>query len=410
MSNLRRIRILYINHTGLVSGAERVLIDTLRTLDRERYEPVVMCPAYGDLAEEIFALRAEWIPLPSVRARFAWRPDRLLRSMSQILAAVRVSRKQIRAVSPDLIHANSVRAGLVASLAAARTHIPVIWHVHDILPRHPVSTVLRMFLLAARNTRVIGVSGATTRSLCGRFPLAARVHTIHNGVDLTRFNAERHDGETFRNELGLSEDDFLICAIGQICARKGLLELIDAFRRVCSQGRGMHLAIVGKVVFRHEESYQRDLYAAAKSWGIEDRVHFCGERRDISTVLHGSDLLALNSRDEPFGLVLIEAMASGTPVLATRVGGIPEIVTDAVNGWLVEPGDTAGLARKLEMLSRQRDAIRRTTEQALLVTCPKFSLDRHRQELAALYAALCSHRQTRQQQQARPTPAGSTNY
>ena len=91
---------------------------------------------------------------------------------------------------------------------------------------------------------------------------------------------------------------------------------------------------------------------ASRLLGIENRVHFTGELCDVSGVLQASDLLVLNSRDEPFGLVLIEAMACGTPVLATRVGGIPEIVTDSENGWLIESGDPAALASTLLELSR----------------------------------------------------------
>ncbi|HEX4029452.1 MAG TPA: glycosyltransferase family 4 protein [Terracidiphilus sp.] len=410
MSTFRKIRILYINHTGQVSGAERVLIDTLRVLDRKHYEPIVMCPLQGNLVEEIFATGAEWLPIPSIRARFSWRPDRVLRSLASILSAVWILRKQIRALGPDLIHANSVRAGLVASLAATGTRTPVIWHVHDTLPQHPLSTALRMFVLIARNTQLIAVSRQTARCFVGHFPLAAKAHTIHNGVDLSRFTAERSERRTYRDELGIAQEEFLVCAVGQICARKGLLELLDAFRQVHSQAPRMHLAIVGRVVFRHEEDYLQALHEAAKSWAIEDRVHFCGERRNVSAVLHGSDLLVLSSRDEPFGLVLIEAMACGTPVLATRVGGIPEIVVDAENGWLVEPGNTPALAAKLLELSRCGSALRQTVEQAQRATCPKFSLEQYKTKLAALYTELCNQRDRGSPQEIKPALVRSPNH
>lgn len=386
MSAFRKTRILYVNQTGLVSGAETVLMNILRGLDRARIEPCVLCPAQGRLAGEIRELGIEWLPLPAIEARFAWRPDRVIHSVLSLLKAVMTIREQVRTLAPDLIHANSFRAGIASSAAAMGTAIPVVWHVHDTLPRHPVSSAIRLFLCLARRTRVIAVSNATAKRVIGILPIGKRVQTIYNGVDLDRFSARRAGRMEFRKTIGVSEGDFLVCAVGQICARKGLLELIYALRQIVSQAPHMHLAIVGKVVFRHEEEYLDALRAASRLLGIENRVHFTGELYDVSGALQASDLLVLNSRDEPFGLVLIEAMACGTPVLATRVGGIPEIVTDSENGWLIESGDSAALASTLLELSRNAAALTRVAERALRTTCPKFSLDRFHGDLAKLYA------------------------
>jgi L-malate glycosyltransferase len=102
-------------------------------------------------------------------------------------------------------------------------------------------------------------------------------------------------------------------------------------------------------------------------------------------------LLVLNSREEPFGLVLVEAMSSGTPVLATRVGGIPEIVRDSENGWLVDRSDTAALARKLLELSQNTTLLESTAQHAREVTCPEFSVERFHGKLHGFYAELMLH-------------------
>ena len=388
MRPFKKTRILYINQTGLVSGAEKVLMSILSGLDRTRFEPYVLCPAQGRLAGEVLVLGVEWLPLPPIQARFAWRPDRIIHSVFSLLKAVMTIRKQIRKVAPDFIHANSVRAGIPASVAAMSRGIPVIWHVHDSLPRHPVSSAIRLFLCLARRTRVIAVSNATAKRVIGILPIGKRVQTIYNAVDLSRFSAKQTKSSEFRKTIGVSGEDFLVCAIGQICARKGLLESIYALRHIVPQAPHIHLAIVGKVVFRHEEEYLDALRSTSRVLGIEDHIHFTGELYDVSPVLQASDLLVLNSRDEPFGLVLIEAMACGTPVLATRVGGIPEIVTDSENGWLIESGDTAALASTLLELSRNAAALVRVADRARRVTCPRFSLNRFQCELAKLYAEL----------------------
>jgi glycosyltransferase involved in cell wall biosynthesis len=197
----------------------------------------------------------------------------------------------------------------------------------------------------------------------------------------------------FRKKLGIPDDAFLVCAVGQVCARKGLGELLNAFEVVQERAPQMHVAIVGRAVFKHEEGYLNSLLSAAAASRCAERVHFTGELRDVSSVLQGADLLVLNSRQEPFGLVLVEAMASGTPVLAARVGGIPEIVRDSENGWLIEKGDTNGLASKLLELSNSPDLLRRAAKRGRETTCPQFSLQRFQSSLQRVYSEFSSQHQ-----------------
>jgi glycosyltransferase involved in cell wall biosynthesis len=393
MTRSPQTRIVYLNHTGLVSGAERVLVNMLHGLDRSRYEPFVICPAEGNLSTLIQAEDVECVAAPAVVARFTWRPDRLWKAIVSLGKAVAAVRQRLAWLDPDLVHANTLRAGIIASLAAIGTGRLVIWHVHDILPNHPLSAAIRFFAWSMRRTQIIAVSHATANSFCGPLPFGNRVHVIHNGTDLSEFPLKQCGNTEFRKRMGIPEEAFLVCAVGQICARKGLLELLEAFERTSESAPQMHLAIAGKVVFAHEERYFESLLRAVAEPGMSGRVHFTGEVRDVSGLLQAADLLVLNSRQEPFGLVLVEAMASGTPVLATRVGGIPEIVEDARNGWLVEKDDTAALSRKLVELSQDRGLLERIAQAAHYETCPQFSLERFQSRLHSLYAEIIpSHR------------------
>ncbi|HTB98331.1 MAG TPA: glycosyltransferase family 4 protein [Terracidiphilus sp.] len=403
MSTFNKKRILYVNHTGLVSGAEVVLLNLLRGLDRDRYEPIVLSPMQGSLGAELLKLEVEWHPITEINTRFTVRPGRILRFFGQLARTVAAIRKRIHSVSPAIVHANSIRAGIAASIAAIGTGKPVIWHVHDTLPRHPASAAIRAFVLLAPKTRVIAVSEATAQAFRGPMKRSKKVRTIYNGVDLEKFRTPHPAALRFRTQLGISESDFLVCAVGQICARKGLRELVEAFRQMQAQAPRMHLAIVGKVVFRHEEEYLQALQRDVQVSGAAGRIHFTGEFRDVSPVLQASNLLVLNSSDEPFGLVLVEAMASETPVLASRVGGIPEIVTDTENGWLIQPGDTSALASKLLALSHDPISLQRAAENAQRTTCPRFSLERFQSEIAAYYSQLAGDTDPKKwQSQVRP--------
>jgi L-malate glycosyltransferase len=384
----RRQRIVYTNHTGQVSGAERVLLNMLRGLDQGRYEPFVLCPAEGELQQLLETEGVQWATVPTLHARFTWRPSQLLLHVVSFVSVILATRKEIERYDPDFVHANTVRAGIAATLATIGTSRTVIWHVHDSLPQHPLSRIIRLLAYTSGRTHIVAVSNATAKAFCGSLPFNDRVCVIHNGTDLSCFPIKRRGESPFKQELGLPKQRFLVCAVGQICARKGLRELLEAFSLVYDEAPQLYLAIVGKPVFSHEETYRDELVAMASATGIADRVNFSGERYDISSVLQSADLLVLNSLEEPFGLVLIESMSSGTPVLATRVGGIPEIVVDSESGWLIERGDTAGLASKLLELSQDPNSLDRVAHFARDMVDPQFSLERFIAELHNLYAKL----------------------
>jgi glycosyltransferase involved in cell wall biosynthesis len=387
MMALQKQRIVYTNHTGKVSGAEKVLLNMLCGLDRRRYEPLVICPSEGNLQQMAEAEGVTCATVPALQARFTWRVGELFRYIASFLHVIRATRKEITLADPYFVHANTVRAGIAATLATIGTCREVIWHVHDSLPKHPLSAVIRLLAFASRRTRIVAVSTATAAAFSGPLSFKERMRVIHNGVDLSHFPDKSRGESPLKRELGISQKSFLVCAVGQICARKGLRELLEAFSQIYDDAPQMHLTIVGQPVFSHEEQYRVELVSMTIAAGIADRVHFTGERHDIPTVLQSADLLVLNSFEEPFGLVLLEAMSSGTPVLATRVGGIPEIVTDSENGWLIEGGDTPALARNLLELSGDSDALERVARGGY-ETAPKFSMERFLANIHMFYAGL----------------------
>jgi glycosyltransferase involved in cell wall biosynthesis len=390
MTQFGKTRIVYLNHTGRVSGAERVLLNMIRVLDRTEYECCVMCPPNGELPHHVRREGATCVLIEPIEARFTWKPGIALRYAVSLATAMGSLRKRILSQHPDIIHANTLRAGIVATLSTIGSRTPVVWHVHDMLPRHPLSTAIRLIAFLSRRTRLIAVSNACARAFQGKLPSTYKVRTIHNGIDLSSYPLKRPGCSNFRHEIGVPEDAFLICAVGQICARKGLRELLEAFKAMGKKAPHAHLAIVGTAVFDHEQDYRDSLFDLAFASGIGERVHFTGERQDVPAVLQGADLLVLNSQEEPFGLVLVEAMSSGTAVLAARVGGIPEIVKDGQNGWLIAKGDTAALAAKLMELSQDSPALARCAVFARRMTCPQFSLERFGGEIHRFYSELRS--------------------
>lgn len=352
-------KVLFYSHTGTVSGAEIVLLMALRRIDRQRFSPMAVCPAEGSLAEKISELGVPVKTIDPLEARFTWRIDLLLRYLASFIGTYRQLRAAIRDGKPDLIHANSIRAGLAATAASVATRTPVFWHLQDELPRHPLSSAIRLFAAASSRVRLIAASKATGDSFCGRirsvFQTCTPLRIIHNVVELNNFNTDPRHRHEIRKELGLAESEFVVGVVGQITPRKGQLELIRVFANSQGQMPSSTLLIVGAAMFNQDHMYLEELKKLTRELGLTGRVKFIGKRQDVVKVMQSLDVLVVNSRSEAFVIVALEALACGTPVIATDVGGIREMIQHKVSGWLVPFGDEQLLAGALTTLSHSPD-------------------------------------------------------
>ncbi|CAN5533125.1 glycosyltransferase family 4 protein [soil metagenome] len=335
------MKALFYNHTGHVSGAERVILLALAGLERDRIQATVVSPR-GPLTGELDDLGIPCLEIGELNARFTIRPDRLLSYAASLIRIVVDLRSKILISDPDVIHANSIRAGIAALLASFGTMRPVIWHVHDEMKRHPLSTAIRFLVLFSKRCRIIAVSNATAASFAGRLLKTSGIAVIHNAVDLKKIDSIR-SGRDLRLKLGFGTEDFIFGAVGQITPRKGQLEVIVAFAKVAKQISAIKLVIVGAPIFNNDHLYQLKLEEAVKALGIEDKVIFLGQRSDAIAIIKEIDALIINSRSEAFVMVAIEAMACRTPVIATDVGGTREMIEHQYNGLLVNFGDEGQL-------------------------------------------------------------------
>jgi glycosyltransferase involved in cell wall biosynthesis len=383
------VKILFYNHTGKVSGAERVLLMILAGLDRSRFDPVVLCPADERLIQRIRELGVRTVSTESLEARFTIRVDRLAKYVASFVRLIRASRTAVINEAPDIIHANSIRAGLVMSAATFGLSVPVIWHVHDLLPRHPLSTAIRLFACASRRNRIVAVSQAVARRFGGRLSRAfrGRVETIHNAVDVERFCPDPQSRKETRRALGL-EATTVVGIVGQLTPRKGQLELIEAFAELSRAVPDTVMLIVGEPLFNRDGEYAKSLARAASRPGFPGRIRFLGPREDIPALMRGLDLLVVNSSVEAFGLTVIEAMASGTAVLATAVDGINEIVRHGENGWLVPACDQQTLAEAMHLLLGDQSLREQLGSNGRRDAIARFSTERFSTEIHSFYRGI----------------------
>jgi glycosyltransferase involved in cell wall biosynthesis len=347
------IRILCLNATAELGGTDTDLVTMVRAMDRAAFEPVVVLPRPGPLDEVYRALGVEvrYFPvrLPGRRSP----PRQQLRHLVDAAYATANLAAYIRRAQIDLVYCNSLLA-LPGALAARIAGRPCVVHSGELYDRPRLVADLLYHTAGALAARVI-VSSETVRR---RFPAwcRSRVHTIYNGIDLFRFRPDI-SGARVRRECGFAPDALVAGFVGRLVPWKGpdrFLEACALVAQACPQARFL---LVGSTLAGYED-YAASLARMADGLGLGERLAFRLNRTDVPEHLAAMDVFVHASvRPEPFGIVVIEAMATGRPVIASAAGGVLEIIDDPDAGVLVPPGDVEALAQA--MLTLLGDGSRR---------------------------------------------------
>ncbi|MCD4726356.1 MAG: glycosyltransferase [Pirellulales bacterium] len=314
-----------------LNGGERSMLTVLDGVQTAGFTPVVMAPPEGPLADELAGRGVELLSFQCREIGGVRIPTDLLRgSLEQLFSHRR----------PALLHANSLSMGRLSGPVAARLRLPSIAHLRDIVKlsaRAVADLNCHVRLLAvSRATREFHVSGGLS---------AEKTCVLYNGVDLDEFRPRPPTGYLHR-ELELPAEARLIGTIGQIGLRKGQDVLIRAAAMVASQTPNVHYLIVGQRNSEKDESrqFESDLHNASGG-SLLGRVHFLGRRNDVAPLLNELTLLVHAARQEPLGRVLLEAAAGGATVVATEIGGTPEIFPpQCESARLVEPDNPHSLS------------------------------------------------------------------
>lgn len=357
------MKILHVVIGGEVAGGQVVALQLARAARARRDHPAFAVPAPGPFPEQ--AAR-EGFPVHLVDVGRTYRIGGALR-------LARVARGY------DLVHTHTLAAAnALARLAARRAGVPVVSHLHIENHFRPATAPLlrRLDNATARlAARLVAVSEDTRRAYERQGYPAGRIEVVYNGVEA----ATAANGR-LRAEAGLPADVPVVAELGRLCDVKGQRELIRSLPSLPD----VRLILIGKDLERGG-AFQAELECEAEQLGVRERVLFTGHRDDAQALLAEADVVALPSWTEGLPVAVLEAMAQARPVVATPVGGTPEVVVDGETGLLVPPRDHEALAGAIGRLLADPELRRRLGEAGRRRVEERFSLDAMTTRMLAIY-------------------------
>jgi glycosyltransferase involved in cell wall biosynthesis len=348
VSEPRPLRVAHVIETLGVGGAERLVADVTRRLDRGRFHSRVFpLDEPLDLRAEIESAGVEVDPV-------------LVAPRRRPVACLRGLRRRLEAFAPGVVHTHLYYANVMGRIAARLAGgVPVVTTLHN--PdytfesrRAPLFAARKLVdrVTGSRNAALVAVSRAVAEDY--RRHMGWRtIRVVPNGVDLEAFAPGGDAGAAGE----WPSPGLRLLSVGRLHLQKGHRVLLDAMAAARQAGAALSLLVAG------EGAERAALEAQASRLGLQAHVRLAG-RCDVRPLLHAADVFVFPSLYEAVGIALLEAMACGRPIVASRTGGIPEVVKDGVSGQLVTPGDAGDLARALVLLAGDPARRRRLGEAA----------------------------------------------
>lgn len=339
---------------NLREGPACSAIHILRTIDRHRYVPV---PVFSieekervEL-EERAGLKAELVRMD--RPTFRLKGAELLGFVRNSWAAAAAISKIIREKHIDLVHINSV-VNLHAARAAIRSRTPYVLYVREMMPERRLNRYYVRWV-CGHAVSVVAVSNAVKSKLASLGVAEEKIHVLYNGVEIMETPAD--ELRSLKESLGIPPSAPTVGMVGTVTKLKGQIMLVRAMPELLKRFPELRAILVGDVIPDGiAENYKRKLLEAIDKLGVGDRVVLTGARADARKLMAMFDALAQPSvLSDSLPRSVLEAMAAGTPVVGSRIGGIPEMVTDGETGFVVEPGKPEELAKAIGRILESRE-------------------------------------------------------
>jgi glycosyltransferase involved in cell wall biosynthesis len=322
----------FISSLGIF-GAENVLLSLAQYRHQKNLPVFVIGIEHRSQAGQVLMQKAQALGIPTCSLKSSSRFD---------LKLIHNLRKSLQDNHIEVLHTHNYKSTLIGWLAARPLNIALVATVHgytDMNGKVSLYEALDRFVLRISFDQVAVVQ----EKLLSDMPAAKRV-VIRNGIDIKKFARSKEEGQRIRQQYHIHEDDFVIGSVGRLSPEKNQKFLLETAALIMKQNPKVKVLLVG------DGSERKNLEALCKKLHIESNVVLTGIAEDVASMYQAMDVFVLSSLTEGIPLTILEAMASRVAVVATRVGGIPQIVHDKENGLLVDSQDVTALKAKIEWL------------------------------------------------------------
>lgn len=368
------MKLLLVHHRSELGGGERSLLNLVEGLDHTNIEVSLAGPEKGPFANEARKLNVPLCSMSFSGLRHPWKLIVNTRKLVRIVKSEHI----------DLIHGNAPQSNIPSGFAGRITRKPVVWHARVLLEPP-------MFDWERRFAWVPSIIICNSEAIRDRFRTVGnydeRTTTVLNGVDTKAFFPGSADGSACRKELGISSAEPVVGCFDRLDPIKDHEVVLKACKHIFTQ-LGAGVLVVAGVAFEKSDQRLQELKAFVSRLGIVERVRFLGFVDDIRPYMAACDVVLHASRSEGCSRVLCEAQAMGRPVVASRVGGNPEVVQDGVTGYLFPVSDSVSLSERATELISDESRRMEMGRQAEKWAARHLSRDRYCHEMEQIYRRL----------------------
>jgi glycosyltransferase involved in cell wall biosynthesis len=357
-------KILFIHHNSTLGGAELSLADLVTNLSDDII-PICALPE-GPLREKLSAVNIKIFTVPMRALHRSMNPFYWLVTGFRFLRVNAKLKKICRQEDIELIHANCLTAALYAKIIIKSTKIPLLWHERDLVKHSFLAPRVAKFA-----KYIIAISHAVAENLKQQLGNNNNIKVIYNGIDLVKF-----DKPSSSEVSDFPKDKQIVLMVAQFVSWKKHMDFIKMALLVKKQIPDTVFVLAGDRKKYDQQEYIQQLERSIAKHGLEQQFIWTGFIEDMPRLLKNIDCVVLPATCEPFGRIVVEAMAAGKPVVAVNSGAIPEIIEDGISGCLVNSGDFDAMSKSVCQILKDKVFADKIVEQGKLRVSQNFTIQR----------------------------------